>query len=169
MKPKKFELDKGKFVVVASYTDHNETTGEDDEHTMRTYERPLPALRDAIQTCALLVREHYNLRELKLRITTIEFKETKTGHIAVFKLNSVDTIRETPIGPLKFKREPETEVASTERVQDSTQNALLDQVDLVENKISEYLNGAREQAVLPPAKEEPQVKKQRVFSFGGRR
>ena len=156
MKPKKFELDKGKFVVVASYTDHNETTGEDDEHTMRTYERPRPVLKDAIQTLALNVREHYNLMELKLRLATIEFKETKTGHVAKFWLESVDTLRAVRVGPLAFKREPETMPSSTELVPDSTQNTLLAQVERVENKISEYLLGDREQAVLPPVKAEEQ-------------
>lgn len=164
MKPKKFELDKGKFVVVASYTDHNETTGEDDEHTMRTYERPRPVLRDAFQTLSLDIKNHYGLQELRLKITTIEFKETKTGHVAKFWLESVDTLRAIKVGPLAFKREPETMPSSTELVPDSTQNALLAQVERVENKVSEYLMGDREQAVLPPVKVEEE-KGQRGLPF----
>jgi len=163
MKPKKFELDKGKFPVVVTWTGHNDTTEEDDEHLIRTYERPRPALRDAIQTCALYVRQHYNLMELKLKLVTIEFKETKTGLAAKFWLETVDTLKSVKVGPLTFKREPETMPSSTERVPESTQNALLDQLDLVENKITEYINGDREQAVLPVKEEAPA--KQRGLPF----
>jgi len=163
MKPKKFELDKGKFPVVVVYTGHNDTTEEDDEHVTRTYERPRPALRDAVQTLALRIREHYDLMNLKLKLTTIEFKETKAGLAAKFWLETVDTLKAVKIGPLTFKREPETMPSSTERAPCSTQNILLDQIDLVENKIIEYINGAREQAVLPVKEEK--VAKQRGLPF----
>ena len=50
MKPKKFELDKGKYPVVAIWTGHNDTTEEDDEHLIRTYEQAVLPVKEEAPT-----------------------------------------------------------------------------------------------------------------------
>ncbi|MGO8695962.1 MAG: hypothetical protein ACLQMF_20050 [Rectinemataceae bacterium] len=171
MKPKTFELEKGKYAVVATYLNHNDTTGEDDENTIRTYERPRPKLYDEMATLALLAREYWKLADLKLRVTKIGFTENKDGHFVRFSLASVDDVDPLKIGPLKLKRQLEFMPGTEDRDPESRKNPLLDSVDLIENKITEYLNGDREQAKLPLKTEaEPVPKQGRLFGvFRGRK
>ena len=77
MKPKNFSTEKGKYTVVATFTNRNEVTHEDDENTIRTYERPRPKLYNEFATLALYVRQYYGLESHKLRISTIGFAENK--------------------------------------------------------------------------------------------
>jgi len=149
MKVKRFTLDRGKFTVVANYVEHNDTTKADDEHTMRTYEKPRPKLYEAFQNLGLEVREFWRLKEHKLRIFRIAFAENKDGHIVTIWLESVDELEPLPVGPLKLKRELDLLAGTNDRDPESKKNPVLDAVDLVENKITEYLNGDREQPKLP--------------------
>jgi hypothetical protein len=170
LKPKNFSTDKGKYSVIATFTNRNEVTHEDDENTIRTYERPRPKLYDEMATLALFVRNYYGLETHKLRLSMIAFAENKDGHLVKFTLESVDTLKKLRVGPLVLKRELETMPGTFDRVPDSEKNALLDQVDLVENKITEYLNGDREAPVLPYIAEEPEKKQRRLpFNQLGKR
>jgi hypothetical protein len=149
MKIKKFILDHGKYVVVASYTTINDTTKAEDDTTLKTNEGPEPKLRDAWANLSLAVREYWGLSTLKLRIFSISFTENKDGHGATFKLESVGDEQQLSVGPLKIKREIETLAGTNDKDPDSLKNNVLDALDLVENKITEYINGAREQPKLP--------------------
>jgi hypothetical protein len=171
MKAKTFELEKGKYAVVATYSNHNDTTGEDDENTIRTYERPRGKLYDDMATLALRAREYWGLVDLKLRVTKIGFAENKDGHIVRLHLESIDELEPLKIGPLKMKREPELMPGTNDRMPESKKNDFLDAVDLVENKITEYLNGDREQPKLPEKTEAIEAPKQgRLFkAFRGRK
>ncbi len=168
MKPKNFSTERGKYTVVATFTNRNEVTHEDDENTIRTYERPRPKLYNELATLALYVRQYYGLEAHKLRISTIGFAENKDGHLVKFSLESVDTLKKLKIGPLVLKRDIETMPGTNDRVPESEKNALLDQVDLVENKIIEYLNGDRESPVLPEIKAAPE-KQPGLFGRIGRK
>jgi hypothetical protein len=163
VKPKNFSTEKGKYSVVATFTNRNEATGEDDENTIRTYERPRPRLYDQVATLALLVSNYYGLEGHKLRIATISFAENKDGHLVKFILESVDTLKKLKVGPLVLKRELDTLPSTSDRDPASEKNVVLDQVDLVENKIIEYLNGDREAPLLPVKKEEESPKQRGLF------
>lgn len=155
MKTKTFELEKGKYSVVATYSNYNDTTHEDDETTIRTYERPRGKLYDEMATLSLRIRDYWKLGELHLRVSKIAFSENKDGHFAKFNLVSVDDENPLKIGPLKVKRELDVLPGTEDRTPDSLKNPLLDSVDLVENKITEYLGGDREQPKFPENEEEP--------------
>jgi len=154
MKPKSFALEKGKYTVVATYTNHNDTTSADDEGTTKTHERPRPKLYDEMATLSLYAREYWGLGELPLRVAKISFSENPTGRFATLSLETVDGAdKALKIGPLKIKREIEVLAGTNDRNPESKKNPLLDQIDLVENKISEYLKGDREQPELPATEE----------------
>ena len=137
MKVSKFALDKGKYVVVASYTDINETTKAADEHTLRTFEGPRPKLRDAMATLAYQVREFYKLTEHQLKIPVIAFGEGRDGRTVTIWLESVNELQRLPVGPLKLRRELDKLPSTDDRDPDSIKNLVLDAVDLAENKIIE--------------------------------
>jgi hypothetical protein len=148
LKIKKFTLDKGKNVVTVSYTNINDTTKAEDDTTLKTNEGPVPQLREAWQTLALAAREYWGLTELKLRVSVLVFTENNDGRGARLSMESVDDEHPLFIGPLRVKREPDLMPSTNDLDPNSLKNPLLDAIDLVENKISEYISGQREQPKL---------------------
>jgi len=162
MKVKTFKLDSGKHVVVANFTNFNETTKAEEETTIKTDEQPRPMLRDAMATLSLRIVEHYKLAAHKMKVYKIAFTENKDGKSAKFYLHSVDEENSIPIGPLFFERAEECLPSSTERDPESTKNPILDQLETTEKLIVKYIEGDREQPVLP-AKAEPESRPQLGF------
>lgn len=159
MKIQKFQLDKGKYVVNASYININDTTKAEEETTIKTDEPPRPALRQAMADLSLAVVQHYKLNEHKLKIYKITFHANKDGPSAKFFLRSVDEEDAIPIGPLFYERAEETLPSSPERKPDSTKNVILDGLKKTETLIEKYLGGDREQPELKPIEVEARPKK----------
>lgn len=150
MKPKTFCLEKGKYAVVATYQNHNDATGEEDENTIKTFERARPKLYGEMATLALRAKEYFGLPDLKVRIPKITFSENaNNGRFVKIDLVSVEDLHPIKISTEKIKREEEVLVGTNDPNPDSKKNILLAQVDLVENKITEYLSGDREAPKLP--------------------
>jgi hypothetical protein len=162
MRVQKFQLDKGKHVVVASFTKISDTTKAEEETTTKTDEAPRPALRSAMADLSYAVVTHYKLSEHKLKIYKITFHKNKDGKSAKFFLCSDDEEDVIPIGPIVYERAEEFQPSSTVRVEGSTKNEIYDQVEKVEKLIVKYVEGDREQPELPE-KKEPEARPQLGF------
>jgi hypothetical protein len=165
VKIQKFQLDKGKYVVVASYINLNDTTKAEEETTIKTDESPRPALRQAIADLSLAVVTHYRLTEHKLKIYKVTFHSNKDGQSAKFFIRSIDEEDAIPIGPLFFERAEETLPSSTDRKPDSTKNIIFDQLEKTEKLMEKYVGGEREQPKLPEKKVEIEARPQGRFGF----
>jgi len=165
MKASKFQVNPGEYAAVVTYTNHNDTTGLDEETTLRTHERPRPRFYTDLATLALRAREYFELGELRLMITEISFTDNDNGRFVRIKLETEgeSSIR---IMPRAVNRKPFVKPGEDAPDPDSKKNIFLAVVDLVENRITEYLNGDREQPELPMPKEEPAPKQRGLFSFG---
>ncbi len=170
MKAKDFQIGAGEYAVVATYTNFNDATQETEETTIRTHERPRPRFYTDVATLALRAREYWKLGDLKLVIKKIGFTENDDGRFCRISLETVDgpTIR---VQPPRVKRDKYVKPGEDEPDPESPLNIFLDAVDLVENRISEYLRGDREQPELPLVEEVPAPVKQGFFSgiFGGKK
>jgi hypothetical protein len=165
LKIQKFQIDKGKHVIVTSYIKLNDTTKAEEETTIKTDEAPRPVLRRAIADLSLAVVTHYKLTEHKLKVYRITFHANKDGQSAKFFLRSVDEEDAIPIGPLHFERAVETLPSSTDRKPESTKNVILDQLEETEKLIEKYIEGDREQPKLQPAAVAIEARPQGRFDF----
>jgi hypothetical protein len=164
MKAKEFCLGKGEYVVQATYINHNDATGEDDETTIKTCERPRPRLYTDVATLVLRARTYYGLGEIKALFQKIGFTNSDEGRFVKLWLE----VEGSPGYYLilsRVKRDPFNKPGTEEPDPEHPKNLFLEAVDLVENRISEYLAGDREQPELPPKREEPEVKVQGRFGF----
>lgn len=166
MKAKTFELEKGEFAVVASYVSYNDATEEEEETTIKTHEKPRPKLYTDAATVALRAREYWKLGDLPVRVSKISFTENDDGRFVRLALETMDT-PPLRVMPPRVKRQPETKPGEDEPDPENPKNILLEAVELLENRISEYLNGDREQPELPLPKQEEAAPKQRGL-FGKR-
>lgn len=153
MKAKTFELEKGEYAVVAEYSNYNDAAESEELTTIRTHERPRPRLYTDIATLALRAREYYKLGELPLRVTKLAFSENDDGRFVRITLEDMTTYLK--ILPARLNRKLDMKPGEEEPDPESQKNILLEAVDLVENRIGEYLNGDREQPELP-VHEEPE-------------
>lgn len=152
MKPKEFEIDKGEYAVVVTYTNHDDVSGTDEEKKDKTHARPRPACYQAIADVALRAREFWNFGDLKPLLRKVGFTESNEGRFVRLTFKTLDGIG---LYPPRLNREKVNLPSTGDPDPDNPKNILIDAVDLLENRISEYLNGDREQPELPPAKEEP--------------
>lgn len=165
MKAKTFELERGEYAVVAEYSNFNDAAESEELTTIRTHERPRPRMYTDIATLALRAREYYGLGELPLRVIKLAFSENDDGRFC--RLTLEDQTNYMRIMPTRLNRKPDTKPGDDEPDPESKKNILLAAVDLVENRISEYLAGDREQPDLP-VHEEPEVKQGGLFGVLGK-
>lgn len=163
MKAKEFELAKGEYAVIATFLNHNDATESEESTTIRTHERPRPGLYTDAATVALEIRNHFALGDLKLIVGKINFTENDDGRFAKVSLSTLEGIR---VYPPRVKRQPYIKPGEDEPDPEHSLNRLLAAIDRFENRITEYLNGDREQPELPevrPAEVEPRP--QGKFAF----
>lgn len=169
MKAKEFEIGKGEYAVIATYLNHNDATESEESTTIRTHERPRARLYTDAATVALEVRNHFKLGDLNLIVRKLNFSENDDGQFVKISLETLEGIR---VFPPRVKRLPY--IAPGEDLPDPEYplNRLLAAVDLLENRISEYLSGDREQPELPMEEPAPEVEaRPSLFGFlpGGKK
>jgi hypothetical protein len=154
MKCSEFELGKGEFSIIATYTEHNDAAESDESTTIRTHERGRPRLYTDAATLALAAEKYFELGDLKVQLRKINFTENDDGRFAKVSLETLSGIK---VSPPRVKREEYIEPGEDEPNPEHPLNVFLAAVDLVENRISEYLSGDREQPDLP-VKAEPEAR-----------
>jgi len=160
MKAKSFEIEKGEYAVVATYSNHNDATEETEETTIRTHEKPRGRFYSDLATLALLSKRYWELGDLHLTITKVTFSENDDGRFVKLFMETVadPVIRVTPP---RVNRKPINKAGEEVPDPENPKNIFLEAVDLMENRISEYLKGDREQPELPMKEEPAEEPKQR--------
>ena len=148
MKASRFQVNHGEYAVVATYENYNDATDMTEETILKTHERPRPRFYTDLATLALRAREFFELGELKLTITQLGFTDNDNGRFVRVKL---ETEGESPIRiePRAVNRKPFIKPGEDQPDPEDPKNIFLEAVNLVENRITEYLNGDREQPELP--------------------
>jgi hypothetical protein len=168
---KEFEVDRGEFAMIVSFTTYNDVSESNEETVLRTHEKARPMFYTDLATLALRARDYFQLGELKLLCPKVGFSENDDGRFV-----RVTLIAAQPpfyrILPEKVSRTPNVLAGSNDPIPGDLKNLFLDAADLVENRIEEYIKGDREQPDLP---EQPDVPPDpprlfdRVFPIGGKR
>jgi len=164
MKCSLFEFSKGEFSIIATYTEYNDATESSEQTTIKTHERGRPKLYTDAATLALAAEQHFELGNLKVQLRKIGFTENDDGRFATVFLETLSGIK---VNPPRVKRVPFINPGADEPDPEHPLNVFLDAVDLVENRISEYLNGDREQPELPE-KKEPEARPGPELGFFGK-
>jgi len=154
LKASKFQVNHGEYAVVATYSNYNDVTDQTEETTLRTHEKPRGRFYTDLADLAFKARDFFKLGELRLTISTISFTDNDNGRSVRLQM---ETEGEHPIKvqPPAVSRKPFIKPGEEAPDPESQKNIFLEAVNLVENRISEYLNGDREQPELPMKPEQP--------------
>ena len=162
MKAKEFKIGSGEYAVVATYLNHNDVTQSDESTTIRTNERPRDKFFTALSDLGLQARNYFKLADLKIHIKGIVFTDSDEGHFVRLAFETVDGFA-TKIMPPRAKREKVYKTGEEEPDPENLKNIFLDAVETIENRITEYLNGDREQPELKPVEPAPEEKAPGLF------
>lgn len=166
MKASDFQIGAGEYQVVATYENYNDATQQTEVTTIRTHERPRSGFFSDLADLAFKARDYFELGELKLVIKKVGFTANDDGRFVRLNFETSEglTIR---IQPPRVNRNQDIKPGEDAPDPESKKNIFLDAVDKIENRITEYLNGDREQPELPiKAEPEKPAKRNGIFNFG---